>query len=392
MSVTVASNTAKEPDDVDGDTNGTDEGETSPVASAAAAKQPNGDQSSKVQPPASPTGQRFPDIPEIKIDEATHVRAPAIKDDMRKKIDKLRAEVEKSDVYQKNRLLHAYCTERTLHRYLRARPKSVDAAKKMLLNSLKWRSVMNPDQITSKEMENEGKTGKIYISGYDHFGRPVMIMDSSVQNTDSQKEQLRYLTFNLEKVDRMMKNGVEKYVLFIHLELFEWRSSPPIKTSLETVRILLDRYPEFLGHCVVFKPPKIFSKLWSLCQPLVDQHTRSKMIFLTGDTSVGSKNDKILTEVMGPKWRELSGVDQPVLVKGCAAAFDPVSYWKRMAAEDAERKGKPAAAAAASTNANGVADATQNKALPTSTNASAVSASAATAPTTTSATTTAAKR
>lgn len=39
------------------------------------------------------------------------------------------------------------------------------------------------------------------------------------------------------------------------------------------------------------------------------------MLFITGDVSEGSANDALLREVIGPRWRELTGAEQPVLQK-----------------------------------------------------------------------------
>ncbi|KAL5713476.1 hypothetical protein ACHQM5_015547 [Ranunculus cassubicifolius] len=70
-----------------------------------------------------------------------------------------------------------YCTDASLRRYLRARNWNVDHAKKMLEESLKWRSTYKPEEIRWHEVANEGETGKAYRANFhDRYGRTVLIM------------------------------------------------------------------------------------------------------------------------------------------------------------------------------------------------------------------------
>lgn len=58
------------------------------------------------------------------------------------------------------------------------------------------------------------------------------------------------------------------------------------------------------GHAIVYKPGLLFAGLWNVCKPVMDPKTVRKVIFVRGDVSDGSANDKLLTEIIGPKWRE----------------------------------------------------------------------------------------
>jgi len=51
-------------------------------------------------------------------------------------------------------------------------------------------------------------------------------------------------------------------------------------------------------------PGLLFAGLWNVCKPVMDPKTVRKVIFVRGDVSDGSANDKLLTEIIGPKWRE----------------------------------------------------------------------------------------
>ncbi len=49
-----------------------------------------------------------------------------------------------------------------------------------------------------EEMQFQGQTGKIYNAGTDRWGRPVVIFNNSVNNSNDPAQQMRYLAFNLE--------------------------------------------------------------------------------------------------------------------------------------------------------------------------------------------------
>jgi len=72
--------------------------------------------------------------------------------------------------------------------------------------------------------------------------------------------------------------------------------------------------------------------------PFIDAHTRSKVIFVTGDCSVGTQNESILRTLVGDDWKVQCGVDQPVLAPGCSPGYDHATYWQQALEE--ERLGK----------------------------------------------------
>lgn len=70
------------------------------------------------------------------------------------------------------------------------------------------------------EMQEQGKTGKIYNAGVDRWGRPVVIFNNSVNNSNDPRAQMRYLAFNLEMALRKARAGganVAKFVIFMHM-------------------------------------------------------------------------------------------------------------------------------------------------------------------------------
>ena len=218
----------------------------------------------------------------------------------------------------------------------------------MLSSALQWRLRRKPYRYFScpaseeprlfgtveeeTKLIREACTGKIYLNGYDIYGRHVVVFDNDCQNTKNTSENLDLLAFTLELAVQTLPPGRDKYVVFIHLGNFSFFNMPDLQTTKETALMLTTAYPERLGHCIAYQPPGVFHKMFNLLRSLglLDDRTVQKVQFITGDVSRGSQNDRTLIDILGPNWRELSGVDQPVLVKGCSAGFTQEDYWSRI--------------------------------------------------------------
>ena len=61
-------------------------------------------------------------------------------------------------------------------RYLAARNWNLEKAKSMLLETLEWRVKFQADSITGASVYENGKTGKVFVSGMDLLGRPILYM------------------------------------------------------------------------------------------------------------------------------------------------------------------------------------------------------------------------
>lgn len=93
----------------------------------------------------------------------------------------------------------------------------MDKALEMLHTALAWRGSREPDTLRASmaEMQHQGQTGKIYNAGTDRWGRPVVIFNNSVNNSNDPRAQMRYLAFNLEtalrkaRVRAWLRLGVE---------------------------------------------------------------------------------------------------------------------------------------------------------------------------------------
>ena len=79
-------------------------------------------------------------------------------------------------------------------------------------------------------------------------------------------------------------------------------NAPPIKTSLATLHILQDQYPERLGQAILLSPPTLFSVAWKVIAPFLDARTTAKIHFVDpatddGRTTLASLLDTSLLDV-----------------------------------------------------------------------------------------------
>ena len=95
---------------------------------------------------------------------------------------------------------HGWLSDECLRRFLVANDLKVLPAAAQLAVSLQWKLDRKPHLTRAAEMETEAKTGKVRIGGKDRFGRPVLVLDNSKENTWNPVENMKFLAWNLERV------------------------------------------------------------------------------------------------------------------------------------------------------------------------------------------------
>lgn len=175
----------------------------------------------------------------------------------------------------------AFCTDDCLRRYLRARSWNVKKAEKMLRDSLTWRAKFKPEELRWEDVAKEGETGKIYRTNFhDKFGRTVLVMSPGRQNTSDHEGQMKHLAYCLENAILTSKPGAEKMVWLIDFRGWTMAKNPPLRTSMETLNILQNHYPERLGAAICYDPPHFFHAFWKVIRPFIDPTTYQKIKFI----------------------------------------------------------------------------------------------------------------
>jgi hypothetical protein len=207
-------------------------------------------------------------------------------------------------------------------RYLLARNMDVDKAAAMLRATIEWRIKFGTDDI-AKRMElirTEGRTGKSFVAPFtDREGRPVLVLRPKMENTRSYEGNIVHLVYVLERISKLCRPAASKLFLFIDFKGYSMMNAPPMKTSIETLHILQNHYPERLGLAVLLDAPWLFSGAFKAMQPFIDPVTRAKISFLYTNTPAHMQTlDKLV---------ELEHVEKDLGGKLATPHFDESSYF-----------------------------------------------------------------
>lgn len=174
-----------------------------------------------------------------------------------------------------------YCTDACLRRYLEARNWNIGKAKKMLEESLKWRSTYRPEEIRWHEVANEGETGKVYRANFhDRYGRTVLILRPGKQNTAAGDNQIRHLVYLIENAILNLPEGQEQMSWLIDFTGWSLNTNVPIRTARDSSNILQNHYPERLAIAFLYNPPRIFEAFWKVVKYFLDAKTFQKVKFV----------------------------------------------------------------------------------------------------------------
>ncbi|RAL40478.1 unnamed protein product [Cuscuta campestris] len=174
-----------------------------------------------------------------------------------------------------------YCTDACLKRYLVARRFNVGKAKKMLEETLKWRSSFKPEEIRWHEVAMEGETGKLFRANFhDRHGRTVLILRPGKQNTTSIDNQMRHLVYLIENAILNLPEGQEQMAWLIDFTGWSITNNVPLKTARDSINILQNHYPERLAVAFLYSPPQIFEAFWKIAKFFMDPITSQKVKFV----------------------------------------------------------------------------------------------------------------
>lgn len=186
-----------------------------------------------------------------------------------------------------------FCTDACLRRYLVARNWNLEKAKKMLEDTLKWRSSYKPHEIRWDQVEKEGETGKVSRANFvDRFGRPVLIMRPGKQNTKTGEGNVRHLVYLIENAILNLPEGQEQMSWLIDFTGYSLNATNiQPKTARDIINVTQSHYPERLAIIVLYNPPKLFQAFFKVISYFIDPKTSMKMKFVY-------PNDKDSIEIM----------------------------------------------------------------------------------------------
>jgi hypothetical protein len=214
-----------------------------------------------------------------------------------------------------------FCDISCCLRYLRARDWDIKKSLKLLRGSFEWRANYKPDRIDPRELDEEASSGKVYTSGFDNLGRPVVYMIPAQNISNNFEKGLKLLVYMMEKAINSMPEGVEQLVWFIDFHGFSRQNMNmvPISVAKEAISILSDQYPERLGVCYFVDTPMVFTLFYKAISPFINPVTKNKIKFVNGDVT---EKRKILSQHFNMK-------DLHVRYGGeSEAKYEHATYWK----------------------------------------------------------------
>ncbi|GMH98865.1 hypothetical protein TrST_g13147 [Triparma strigata] len=246
-----------------------------------------------------------------------------------------------------------FLSDACMSRFLTARNGNLKKSLKLLQRSWHWRSTRDiPLETMSPafpsilmRLMNDGLTGKIHLPCYDRFGRPVVVFDNSVQNTQNEADQMKFLSYCFDLACKAMvlspsqssqkrlmpqissppsatppTSPITKHVIFMRLDRFSILNNPPMSTTKMTLEALMNVYCERMGLVICYNCPQYFVMVYRLLSGLIDKKTKGKVVLVgQGTCKVGSANDRKLRDVLGENYRDILKLDLPYLGKGGGA-------------------------------------------------------------------------
>ncbi|KZV91507.1 CRAL/TRIO domain-containing protein [Exidia glandulosa HHB12029] len=189
------------------------------------------------------------------------------------------------------------------YKFLKARNMSVDAARDMLLATLRWRDEMDIDAIMKEEFPEDvfGTLGR--ISGKDKEGRPVTynlygeVKDNKAVFGDV-KRFIRWRVQLMEKGVALLDFETVDQMVQVHDYTGVSSSSrtPESKAAAsEASSVFGSHYPELLSRKFFVGVPTLMSWIFWVFKAIVPSQTFAKMTVVgTGSATIGKELEKVI--------------------------------------------------------------------------------------------------
>ncbi|KAJ3066099.1 hypothetical protein HDU98_010591 [Podochytrium sp. JEL0797] len=169
--------------------------------------------------------------------------------------------------------------EECVARYCRAAKFEVGKAKQMMEKTLNWRREFRPTEIKPAEVEEEAKNGKMYWSGHDREGRPILHFNGAIMISSDVDRFLKFVVFLLEKGTQLCPYGQFQFAAVVDAKnVGLWTVNSPT-VYVKCLDIISSHFPESLGLCLMINPSWYLHVIWKIVSPFVDPVTRSKVCF-----------------------------------------------------------------------------------------------------------------
>jgi len=201
-----------------------------------------------------------------------------------------------------------------LLRFLRARKFDLKNTMAMWINFIKWRKENNVDDIKNFVFAEIEEVKQFYPHGYfktDKQGRPVYIERLGLlklQQLFKCTTEDRYIKYFIQQNERLVTEifpacskaagkKIDQRIFIIDIKGGSTKiMSKQVYDFIKTMNSVgSDNYPEILGKMFIVNAPLLFSGIWAMIKPWLDEKTKSKI------TILGSQYDTQLQEYIDPE-------------------------------------------------------------------------------------------
>eukprot|EP00199_Chlamydomonas_sp_CCMP681_P007094 CAMPEP_0119106252 /NCGR_PEP_ID=MMETSP1180-20130426/3997_1 /TAXON_ID=3052 ORGANISM="Chlamydomonas cf sp, Strain CCMP681" /NCGR_SAMPLE_ID=MMETSP1180 /ASSEMBLY_ACC=CAM_ASM_000741 /LENGTH=268 /DNA_ID=CAMNT_0007091539 /DNA_START=84 /DNA_END=890 /DNA_ORIENTATION=+ len=176
------------------------------------------------------------------------------------------------------------CSDKLLHKWLRARGWDVQKAYNSILKHAAWRVTNMPNGIVEPStIANELACDKAFIQGVDRKGRPLLIIQVRKHNgwTRTLGELERFCCFLLDACAKGAADHPEinpRGQLCALLDLTDMGAVSMDIAAIKTLfQLLGEHYVERLGAMYFWNPSYLFWGAWNTLSPLLPEPTRNKI-------------------------------------------------------------------------------------------------------------------
>ncbi|KAI8096765.1 CRAL-TRIO domain-containing protein [Halteromyces radiatus] len=194
-----------------------------------------------------------------------------------------------------------------LVKFIRACSLSFPEARKMLVNTLKWRKEFKADELLTETFDQDlyGSIG--YLHGKDKKGRPVCYnfygdIDQETVFKDVQtfiRWRLQLMEKSVQLVDFINVDATIQVHDYRGASMFGRTANAKAATK-ELIKLLQDNYPEFLAIKFFVNVPWWGSKIFNLIKPLLPEATIKKFVVCSNSEMMTSLT-KIIDQDQLPK-------------------------------------------------------------------------------------------
>ncbi|KAK7114039.1 phosphatidylinositol transfer protein 3-like [Littorina saxatilis] len=168
--------------------------------------------------------------------------------------------------------------DETIIRYLKSRDWDLEAAEKMLSESIEYRRRTRPLTLECSWCHNRPGFHSMRQVGHDEAGRPVIYANFAQASThkNTTEDSVAHVTYLIENAKRTMTPGVSTWVFVIDCTGMTLSSCNP-KLGYGVTNSLSNHYPERLGQVVCLNHSPVFHGVWKAIKQFLHPQTAAKV-------------------------------------------------------------------------------------------------------------------